>query len=88
VLDEATAHLDSESEAAVQRALDAALSGRTSLVIAHRLSTVRRADEILVVENGQVIQRGSERELLKVDGPFRRLAHTLEGGEPELAVAG
>ena len=53
VLDEATAHLDSESEAAVQRALDAALEGRTSLVIAHRLSTVRNADLILVLDDGR-----------------------------------
>jgi ATP-binding cassette subfamily B protein len=58
VLDEATAHLDSESEAAVQRALSTALEGRTSLVIAHRLSTVREADQILVVEDGRVVERG------------------------------
>ena len=57
VLDEATAHLDSESEAAVQRALDAALEGRTSLVIAHRLSTVRNADQILVLDEGRIVQR-------------------------------
>ena len=57
VLDEATAHLDSESEAAVQQALDAALSGRTALVIAHRLSTVRDADQILVVAGGRIVQR-------------------------------
>ena len=56
VLDEATAHLDSESEVAVQRALDAALEGRTSLVIAHRLSTVRNADLILVVDDGRIVQ--------------------------------
>ena len=55
VLDEATAHLDSESEVAVQRALDAALAGRTSLVIAHRLSTVRDADQILVVDGGRIV---------------------------------
>ena len=61
VLDEATAHLDSESEAAVQRALDTALEGRTSLVIAHRLSTVRNADQILVVDDGRVVQPGTHR---------------------------
>jgi ABC-type multidrug transport system fused ATPase/permease subunit len=73
----------------IERALDRLLHGRTSIIIAHRLSTVRRADEILVVENGQVIQRGSERELLAVDGPFRRFAHTIGGGgETELAAAG
>jgi ATP-binding cassette, subfamily B, bacterial len=64
VLDEATAHLDSESEAAVQRALKAALTGRTSLVIAHRLSTVREADQILVVDDGRIVERGTHEELL------------------------
>jgi ATP-binding cassette subfamily B protein len=88
VLDEATSNIDRPTEVLIEQALDRLLKGRTSIIIAHRLSTVRRADEILVVENGQVIQRGSEEELLKVDGPFRRLAHTLEGGEPELARAG
>jgi ATP-binding cassette subfamily B protein len=88
VLDEATSNIDRPTEVLIEQALDRLLKGRTSIIIAHRLSTVRRADEILVVENGQVIQRGSERELLAVDGPFRRLAHTLEGGEPELAAAG
>ncbi len=61
VLDEATAHLDSESEAAVQRALRTALDGRTSLVIAHRLSTVRDADLILVVDDGRIVERGTPR---------------------------
>ena len=59
VLDEATAHLDSESEAAVQRALRTALAGRTSLVIAHRLSTVREADQLLVVDDGRIVERGT-----------------------------
>ena len=88
VLDEATSNIDRPTEVLIEQALDRLLKGRTSIIIAHRLSTVRRADEILVVENGQIIQRGSEAELLTVDGPFRRLAHTLEGGEPELARAG
>src|SRR4029077_4059008 len=88
VLDEATSNIDRPTEVLIEQALDRLLKGRTSIIIAHRLSTVRRADEILVVENGQVIQRGSERELLKVDGPFRRLADTLEGGDSELAAAG
>jgi ATP-binding cassette subfamily B protein len=88
ILDEATSNIDRPTEVLIEQALDRLLKGRTSIIIAHRLSTVRRADEILVVENGQVIQRGSERELLEIDGPFRRLAHTLEGGEPELAAAG
>ncbi|MFI6315991.1 ABC transporter ATP-binding protein [Nonomuraea sp. NPDC050556] len=64
VLDEATAHLDSESEAAVQQALKTALAGRTSLVIAHRLSTIREADEILVVQDGRIAERGGHDELL------------------------
>ena len=59
VLDEATAHLDSESEVAVQRALDTALAGRTSIVIAHRLSTVRGADLIVVVDDGRIVERGT-----------------------------
>ncbi|HUZ16553.1 MAG TPA: ABC transporter ATP-binding protein [Gaiellaceae bacterium] len=88
VLDEATSNIDRPTEVLIERALDRLLKGRTSIIIAHRLSTVRRADEILVVENGLITQRGSERELLSQDGPFRRLAHALEGGEPELAVAG
>ena len=88
VLDEATSNIDRPTEVLIERALDRLLRGRTSIIIAHRLSTVRRADEILVVENGRIAQRGSERELLAQDGPFRRLAHSLEGGEAELAAAG
>jgi ATP-binding cassette subfamily B protein len=76
VLDEATAHLDSESEAAVQRALSTALQGRTSVVIAHRLSTVRDADQILVVADGRVVERGSFDELLARDGLFAELYRT------------
>jgi ATP-binding cassette subfamily B protein len=76
VLDEATAHLDSESEAAVQRALDAALEGRTSLVIAHRLSTVRNADLILVLEAGRIVQRGTHAQLLAEGGLYADLYRT------------
>jgi len=76
VLDEATAHLDSESEVAVQRALDAALAGRTSLVIAHRLSTVRDADLILVVERGRIVQRGTHATLLAQGGLYADLYRT------------
>ncbi len=76
VLDEATAHLDSESEAAVQRALATALQGRTSVVIAHRLSTVRDADQILVIAEGRVAERGTFTELLAADGLFAELYRT------------
>jgi ATP-binding cassette subfamily B protein len=73
VLDEATAHLDSESEAAVQRALASALQGRTSLVIAHRLSTVRDADLILVLDHGRIVEQGRHQELLDADGVYAEL---------------
>jgi len=76
VLDEATAHLDSESELAVQRALDTALTGRTALVIAHRLSTVRGADQILVVADGRIVQRGKHHELLAEGGVYADLYNT------------
>jgi ATP-binding cassette subfamily B protein len=76
VLDEATAHLDSESEAAVQRALKTALAGRTSIVIAHRLSTIREADQILVIEDGRVAERGRHEELLDRGGLYAELYRT------------
>jgi ATP-binding cassette, subfamily B, bacterial len=81
VLDEATAHLDSESEAAIQRALKAALAGRTSLVIAHRLSTIREADQILVVEAGRIVERGTHAELLAAGGLYADLYHTQFAGQ-------
>ncbi len=73
ILDEATAHLDSESEAAVQQALATALEGRTSLVIAHRLSTVREADMILVLDRGRIVERGRHDELLAAGGHYAEL---------------
>jgi ATP-binding cassette, subfamily B, bacterial len=76
VLDEATAHLDSESEVAVQHALARALVGRTSLVIAHRLSTVRDADQILVVDDGRVVESGTHDELLAAGGLYAELYRT------------
>jgi ATP-binding cassette, subfamily B, bacterial len=76
ILDEATAHLDSESEVAVQHALSRALVGRTSLVIAHRLSTILDADQVLVVEAGQIVERGTHLELLAAGGLYAELYRT------------
>ncbi|RAK43327.1 ABC-type multidrug transport system fused ATPase/permease subunit [Actinoplanes lutulentus] len=76
VLDEATAHLDSTSELAVQEALGEALAGRTAVVIAHRLSTVRAADQILVIEGGKVVERGTHTELLAAGGRYQELHRT------------
>jgi ATP-binding cassette subfamily B protein len=87
VLDEATAHLDSESEAAVQRALKAALAARTSLVIAHRLSTIREADQILVIDAGRVRERGTHDELLAAGDLYAELYQT-QFARQEAAQAG
>ena len=73
ILDEATAHLDSESEAAIQRAFEVALTGRTSIVIAHRLSTILKADQILVIQDGRIVQRGTHSALLQQRGIYADL---------------
>ncbi|WP_440901799.1 ABC transporter ATP-binding protein, partial [Actinosynnema sp.] len=88
VLDEATAHLDSTSEAQVQEALGEALAGRTALVIAHRLSTIRSADVILVVEDGQVVERGTHAELLAAGGRYEQLHRTQFAEESAKAAGG
>ena len=88
ILDEATSNIDRPTEVLIERALDRLLRGRTSIIIAHRLSTVRRADEIVVIEHGRIVQRGTERELLAQDGPFRRLAHDLTGDPGVRSAAG
>jgi ATP-binding cassette subfamily B protein len=88
VLDEATAHLDSESELAVQRALKKVLAGRTSIVIAHRLSTVRDADQILVVEEGRIVERGRHTELLAAGGLYAELYNTQFADQADEGVEG
>ncbi|WP_030766752.1 MULTISPECIES: ABC transporter ATP-binding protein [unclassified Streptomyces] len=90
ILDEATAHLDSTSEAAVQEALGEALAGRTAVVIAHRLSTVQAADLILVVEDGRIVERGTHTELLAAGGRYEELYRTqfaVSGGEAPVSGA-
>jgi ATP-binding cassette, subfamily B, bacterial len=85
VLDEATAHLDSESEVAVQQALDLAMEGRTSIVIAHRLSTIRNADLIIVIDQGRVVQRGRHEELMSEGGLYAELYRTQFDQSPRWA---
>ncbi|REE97153.1 ABC transporter ATP-binding protein [Thermomonospora umbrina] len=87
ILDEATAHLDSTSEAAVQEALAEALAGRTAIVIAHRLSTIRAADQILVVEAGRVVERGTHAELMAAGGRYQELHDTQFEQSPSTAAA-
>jgi ATP-binding cassette subfamily B protein len=82
IMDEATAHLDSESEAAVQRALSLALRGRTALVIAHRLSTIRSADQILVMDGGQIVERGTHASLVTAGGLYAELYRTQFAAGP------
>jgi ABC-type multidrug transport system fused ATPase/permease subunit len=81
ILDEATSNIDRPTEILIEQALDRLLRGRTSIIIAHRLATVRRADEILVMEHGRITQSGTFDGLLAVDGPFRRLASQLKGAD-------
>ena len=86
ILDEATSALDAATEARVSRAMQTLMKGRTTFIIAHRLSTVRDADEILMFENGRVVERGDFNELLRMNGKFAELVHTQLS--PQLAPAG
>lgn len=89
ILDEATSHLDAESEAAIQKALDALLEGRTALVIAHRLSTVRRADRIVVLDRGRIVEQGTHASLMAEGGLYRHLVELQlldENGEAPRSV--
>jgi len=86
ILDEATSNIDRPTEILIEQALDRLLHGRTSIIIAHRLATVRRADEILVLEHGRIAQRGRFDELLAADGPFRDLAAQLHGASESDAL--
>jgi len=88
ILDEATASLDSTSEAAVQAALTDALAGRTAIVIAHRLSTIRQADAILVIEDGRVVERGTHAELLAAEGRYAELHRTQFEDDPDAVEPG
>jgi ABC-type multidrug transport system fused ATPase/permease subunit len=81
VLDEATSSIDSESESLIQRATERITKGRTSLIVAHRLSTIRDADNILVLENGRVVQQGPHEALISVDGVYRDLNRMQLGSE-------
>jgi ATP-binding cassette, subfamily B, bacterial len=78
ILDEATAHLDSETELAVQEALETALQGRTTIAIAHRLATVQHADQILVIDDGTIIERGTHTELVAAGGLYASLRNAQE----------
>jgi ABC-type multidrug transport system fused ATPase/permease subunit len=82
ILDEATSNIDRPTEVLIERALDRLLHGRTSIIIAHRLATVRRADQIFVIERGKVVQTGTESELLAVEGSYRSLARRMPPGGP------
>ena len=79
MLDEATSNVDSETEARLQHALDVLLEGRTALIVAHRLSTIRKVDRIVVLQHGEIVQEGSHDELIGVEGLYQQLAELQFG---------
>lgn len=81
LLDEPTAHLDPETESSMQEGITRLLAGRTVIVVAHRLSTVNRANRIIVMEDGKIVEQGSQSELMAVQGMYRRLRTAYAGGE-------
>lgn len=83
ILDEATSSVDVETEAAIQEAMDKVIQGRTTIVIAHRLSTLQRADRLLVLEGGRLVESGSHEELLNRGGVYHRLLHAAQGRQAE-----
>jgi subfamily B ATP-binding cassette protein MsbA len=83
ILDEATSHLDAESEALIREALERLMAGRTTFIVAHRLSTVRRADRIVVLDSGRVAEIGNHHELVRKDGVYARLLHAQLAGNRE-----
>ena len=87
ILDEATSHLDAVNEAAVREALDRLMTGRTTLVIAHRLSTVRSADQILVFDDGAIVEAGTHDVLLKRGGAYAHLVSRQLAGMQAAATA-
>lgn len=79
ILDEATAHIDTETEAVIQKALNVVKQGRTTFIIAHRLSTIKNADQILVLEKGRIIERGNHEELMKQKGQYYQMYELQKG---------